>query len=112
MNSWSQALTLSSASAWDEVFTGLHGASRISVPDRDAPWTGRLEWQQSKSYGLARCSGGEEMVKRDTRHIRSDPRGTYELLVPLAGTAWVEQQGPRPPSSGPAVWRCATSTVR
>ncbi|MFI9757005.1 AraC family transcriptional regulator [Streptomyces sp. NPDC051963] len=91
MSSRSQALTLSSASAWDEVFTGLHGASRIKVPDRHAPWAGRLEWQQSKTYGLALCSGGEEEVDRDTRHIRSDPRGTYELLVPLAGTARVEQ---------------------
>ncbi|MFJ1915463.1 AraC family transcriptional regulator [Streptomyces sp. NPDC088147] len=91
MNSWSHALTLSSASAWDEVFTGLHGAGRISVSDHEAPWSGRLEWQQSKVYGLALCSGGQEVVTRDTRHIRSDPRGTYELLVPLAGSAWVEQ---------------------
>ncbi|MGW0653942.1 AraC family transcriptional regulator [Streptomyces umbrinus] len=91
MSSRSQDLTVSSASAWDEVFTGLHGASRIKVPDRRAPWAGRLEWQRSKIYGLALCSGGEEVVDRDTRHIRSDPRGTYELLVPLAGTAWVEQ---------------------
>ncbi|GHB67360.1 hypothetical protein GCM10010306_071360 [Streptomyces umbrinus] len=91
MSSRSQDLTVSSASAWDEVFTGLHGASRIKVPDRRAPWAGRLEWQRSKVYGLALCSGGEEVVDRDTRHIRSDPRGTYELLVPLAGKAWVEQ---------------------
>ncbi|MGW3421209.1 AraC-like ligand-binding domain-containing protein [Streptomyces phaeochromogenes] len=91
MSSWSQDLTVSSASAWDEVFTGLHGVSRIKVPDRRAPWAGRLEWQRSKVYGLALCSGGEEVVDRDTRHIRSDPRGTYELLVPLTGTAWVEQ---------------------
>jgi AraC-like DNA-binding protein len=91
VSSRSQDLTVSSASAWDEVFTGLHGASRIKVPDRRAPWAGRLEWQRSKVYGLALCSGGEEVVDRDTRHIRSDPRGTYELLVPLAGTAWVEQ---------------------
>jgi len=91
VSSRSQDLTVSSASAWDEVFTGLHGASRIKVPDRRAPWSGRLEWQRSKVYGLALCSGGEEVVDRDTRHIRSDPRGTYELLVPLTGTAWVEQ---------------------
>jgi len=93
VSSWSQALTFSSASAWDEVFTGFHGASRITVPDRRAPWTGRLEWQRSKTYGLAQCSGGEEVVHRDTRHIRTDPRGTHELLVPLAGSAWVEQAG-------------------
>lgn len=92
MNYWNKALTLSSPSAWDEVFTKLHGGMRISVPDRDAPWAGRLEWQQSQAYGLALCSGGEEMVKRDTRHIRSDPRGTYELLVPITGTAWMEQE--------------------
>ncbi|WP_405974998.1 AraC family transcriptional regulator [Streptomyces sp. NBC_00988] len=91
MSSWSQALTVSSASAWDEVFTGLHGASRIRVPDRRAPWTGHLEWQRSKTYSLALCSGGEEVVDRDNRHIRTDPRGTYELLVPLSGSAWVEQ---------------------
>ncbi|MGW0948298.1 helix-turn-helix transcriptional regulator [Streptomyces sp. NPDC002623] len=71
MPSRSQALTRSSASAWDEVFTGLHGASRIKVPDRHAPWTGRLEWQQSKVYGLALCSGGAEEVNRDTRHIQN-----------------------------------------
>jgi AraC-like DNA-binding protein len=89
--SWNPATTIPSVGAWDEAFTGLHGASRISVPDRTAPWTGRLDWQQSQAYGLARCSGGQELVRRDNRHIRSDPRGTHELLVPLAGTAWVEQ---------------------
>jgi AraC-like DNA-binding protein len=91
MYSWSQSLTLSSASAWDEVFTGLHGAGRITVPDRSAPWSGHLEMQHSKTYGLALCSGGQEVLTRDTRHIRADPRGTYELLIPLAGKAWVEQ---------------------
>ncbi|MGW4913463.1 AraC family transcriptional regulator [Streptomyces sp. NPDC004270] len=91
MYSWSEALTLTSAGDWDELFTGLHGASRISVPDHEAPWSARLEWQQSTAYGLALCAGGREVVQRETRHIRSDPRGTYELLVPLAGTAWVEQ---------------------
>ncbi|MFJ9241442.1 AraC family transcriptional regulator [Streptomyces sp. NPDC101776] len=91
MSSWSQALTVSSASAWDEVFTGLHGASCITVPDRRAPWVGHLEWQRSKTYSLALCSGGEEVVDRDARHIRTDPRGTHELLVPLSGSAWVEQ---------------------
>ncbi|HEY6789750.1 MAG TPA: AraC family transcriptional regulator [Trebonia sp.] len=87
-------------SAWDEAFTGLHGASRISVPDPKGPWTGNLAWQRSETYALALCSGSEESVRRDRRHIRSDPRGTYELLVPLAGTAWVEQ-GPSSGEIGP-----------
>ncbi|MER5408687.1 AraC family transcriptional regulator [Streptomyces sp. NPDC002769] len=78
-------------SDWNDAFTGLHGASRITVPDRTAPWTGRLDSQRTQTYGIALCSGGQETVVRDARHITSDPRGTYELLVPLAGTAWVEQ---------------------
>ena len=91
MYSWNASDPIGSVSAWDEAFTGLHGASRISVPDPGKPWTGNLDWQRSEAYALALCSGGEESVLRDRRHIRSDPRGTYELLVPMAGTAWVEQ---------------------
>ncbi|MFD3456624.1 AraC family transcriptional regulator [Streptomyces sp. NPDC058691] len=78
-------------SEWEDAFSSLHGASRITVTDRDAPWTGRLECRQSRTYGIAYCSGGRETFIRDARHIAADPRGTYELLVPLAGTAWVEQ---------------------
>jgi AraC-like DNA-binding protein len=89
--SWNASGDISSVGAWDEAFSGLHGASRISVPDSEAPWAGNLDWQRSGIYALARCGGGEELVRRDRRHIRSDPRGTYELLVPSAGTAWVEQ---------------------
>jgi AraC-like DNA-binding protein len=90
--SWNAAAgSIPSVSAWDEAFTGLHGASQISVPDPKGPWAGNLDWQRSGAYALALCSGGEELVRRDRRHIRSDPRGTYELLVPLAGAAWVEQ---------------------
>ncbi|MFF3559545.1 AraC family transcriptional regulator [Streptomyces sp. NPDC002574] len=77
--------------AWNDAFTGLHGASRITVRDRTAPWTGRLVSQRSRTFGMALCSGGREEVTRAARHIKADPRGTYELLVPLAGTARVEQ---------------------
>lgn len=76
---------------WIETFTGLHGASDITVPDRSRPWTGRLDWRGSEAYAVALCEGGEEYVRRDRRHVRADPRGRYELLVPMAGTAIVEQ---------------------
>ena len=91
MYSWNPSGPISSVGKWDEAFSDLHGASRISVPDPEVPWAGNLDWQRSETYALAMCSGGEELVHRDRRHIRSDPRGTYELLVPSAGTAWVEQ---------------------
>lgn len=87
---WNPAGSVASASDWCDAFTGLHGASRLTVVDA-GPWTGRLEWQQSQSYGIALCGGTEERFSRETRHIRSDPRGAYELLVPRAGSAWVEQ---------------------
>jgi AraC-like DNA-binding protein len=80
-----------SVDAWQESFTGLHGAMQITVPDRDAPWTGRLDVHQTRSYGLALCSGGTEFVSRQARHIRADARGRHELLVPLAGVGQVEQ---------------------
>lgn len=76
---------------WVETFTGLHGASRISVPDDSSPSTGRLDWHRSGAYGVVMCDGFEQLVKRDSRHVRVDPRGAYELLVPLAGKASMEQ---------------------
>ncbi|MGW0998467.1 helix-turn-helix domain-containing protein [Streptomyces sp. NPDC002523] len=95
MYHWNSAESVSSMSAWRDAFVGLHGASRMAVADA-APWTGRLEWQRSKTYGIALCGGIQEDLSRETRHIRSDPRGAYELLVPVAGAALVEQG----PSSG------------
>jgi len=87
----SSTRNFASAGDWEEAFTALHGASKISVADQGAPWAAQLDWRQSRTYGLAYCAGGEEQVIRQGRHIRSDPRGTCELLVPLAGKAWVEQ---------------------
>jgi len=89
--SWNPATTIPSIRVWDETFTGLHGASRISVSDPSAPWAARLEWQQSRTYGLALCTGSGQEVDRQTRHIKADPRGACELLVPLTGSAWMAQ---------------------
>ena len=95
MYHWNSAESVPPVSAWRDTFVGLHGASRITVAD-DGPWTGRLEWQQSQAYSIALCGGIQEDFNRDTRHIRADPRGTYELLVPVTGAARVAQG----PSSG------------
>ena len=95
MYHWNSAESIPSVSAWRDAFVGLHGASRITVGDA-TPWNGRLEWQQSQAYSLALCGGIQQDLSRETRHIRSDPQGTYELLVPVTGAARVEQG----PSSG------------
>lgn len=88
---WTSATAMPSVTDWSHAFTSLHGASLITVQDRTAPWTGQLDSQQSERYAVALCRGGQETVTRNARHISSDPRGNYELLIPLAGSAWVEQ---------------------
>lgn len=87
---WSQPGSISERSEYRDAFLDLHGSSRMTVAG-SSPWTGRLEWQRSTAYGIALCGNVREEFTRDRRNIRSDPRGTYELLVPIAGTAQVEQ---------------------
>ncbi len=93
MYRWNEPGATPTAQAWCEAFVDLHGASRVTVTDGDGPWAGRLEWQQSRAYGVALCGNVREVFERDRRHIRTDPRGVVELLVPTAGSAAVEQGG-------------------
>ncbi len=89
MYHWSEQGATPTPGAWRDAFIELHGASRVTLADA-GPWKGRLEWQQSRSYGVALCGDvGEEFV-RERRHVRTDPRGTFELLVPTRGSAVVE----------------------
>ncbi|WTF25764.1 AraC family transcriptional regulator [Streptomyces sp. NBC_01602] len=90
MRHWSSADPVPSVSAWRDTFIALHGASHLAVEDA-LPWEGRLDWRKSQTYGIALCGGIRENLVRGRRHIQSDPRGTYELLVPITGSAWVEQ---------------------
>lgn len=90
MYQWNSPESISAGSLYSDAFAELHGASRMTVAD-GVPWTGRLEWQRSATYGIALCGNVREEFTRDRRHIRTDPRGTYELLMPIAGTARVEQ---------------------
>ena len=90
MYRWNEPGATPTASAWTDAFIDLHGASRVTVTE-SGPWAGRLEWQQSRSYGIALCGNVNEEFVRERKHIRTDPRGTFELLVPTAGTAQVRQ---------------------
>ncbi len=90
MYRWNEPGSIPTADAWRESFIDLHGASRVTLTDA-GPWAGRLEWQRSRSYGIALCGNVREEFVRERRHIRTDPRGAVELLVPTAGSAQVEQ---------------------
>lgn len=90
MYRWNERGLIPTPDAWREAFIDLHGASRVTLEDA-GPWAGRLEWQRSRSYGIALCGNVREEFVRERRHIRTDPRGAFELLVPTAGSAEVEQ---------------------
>ncbi|MFG1922062.1 AraC family transcriptional regulator [Cryptosporangium sp. NPDC048952] len=92
MYHWSEPGSTPTAAIWRDAFIDLHGDSRVTLAEA-GPWAGRLDWQQSKSYGIALCGNVREEFVRQRRHIRNDPRGTFELLVPTAGSAQVEQAG-------------------
>lgn len=76
---------------WVDEFTALHGAGRISVPGPHATWSGILDLRKSDRYGIAFCSSSDQLMTRESRHVRTDPRQTFELLVPFAGSAATEQ---------------------
>lgn len=90
MYQWNSVESISSEEAWRDTFVGLHGMGHVKIAD-SGQWVGQLECQQSGEFAVALCGGVEMVLNRDARHIRSDPRGTYELLVPIAGAARVEQ---------------------
>jgi AraC-like DNA-binding protein len=90
MYQWNSVESVSSADAWRDTFVGLHGTGHVKIAD-SGQWAGRLECQQSRAFAVVLCGGVELVLNRGARHIRSDPRGTYELLVPIAGAARVEQ---------------------
>jgi AraC-like DNA-binding protein len=90
MYRWNERGLIPTPRAWQEAFIDLHGESRVTLTEA-GPWAGRLEWQRSRSYGIALCGNVREEFVRERRHIRTDPRGAFELLVPTAGSAQVEQ---------------------
>ena len=90
MYRWSERGLTPTPDAWRDEFIDLHGDSRVTLTDT-GPWAGRLEWQRSRSYGIALCGSVREEFVRERRHIRADPRGAFELLVPTAGSAQVVQ---------------------
>jgi AraC-like DNA-binding protein len=78
---------------WDEAFTALHGDHDQLQNPGAGTGRGRLVRQQTDRYRLAWCGGVDQRIARRTRHVRRDPRGAYELLVPLRGRAVVSAGG-------------------
>jgi AraC-like DNA-binding protein len=78
---------------WDEAFAALHGDHDVLPTAGPDPGCGRLVLQQTDRYRLAWCGGAGQRIARGARHVRRDPRGAFELLVPLRGSAQVSAGG-------------------
>ena len=80
-------------SGWDEAYTALHGDHDVLPTAAPDSGRGRLVWQQTDRYGLAWCGGVDQRIARGAHHVRRDPRGAFELFVPLRGQAVVTAGG-------------------
>lgn len=69
--------------AWREYGCHVHG--ELDFAFDTGSYRGRLVRQRTSTYQLIGWTGEAELIKRDTRGIRRDPRGHYELLAPLKG---------------------------
>ena len=85
--------TSSSRTRWVEAFRSLHGAHDVLAPGAATSGAPELAWQQSDRYRLAWCAGAAQSVARGPKHVRCDPRASYELLIPLRGRAVVGTGG-------------------
>ncbi|MBP2329018.1 AraC-like DNA-binding protein [Kibdelosporangium banguiense] len=76
--------------AWRDWCSNVHGEFGITF-DTDS-YRGRVIRQRSATYQLVGWTGEKELVKRERQGIRRDPRGHYELFVPLSGELRVGQE--------------------
>lgn len=78
--------------AWREWVTGIHGHFDFDFAAGNS-YQGDVVHQHTSAYQLVHWSGEAETLTRTHSSVRRDPRGTYELLVPLHGSLKVEQAG-------------------
>lgn len=76
--------------AWRDWCSNVHGEFDITF-DTDS-YRGRVTRQRTATYQLVGWTSEKELVKRERRGIRRDPRGHYELFVPLSGELCVGQE--------------------
>lgn len=69
--------------AWRDWCSNVHGEFGFTF-DADS-YRGRVVRQRTATYQLVGWTGEKELVKREPQGIRRDPRGHYELFVPLSG---------------------------
>jgi len=82
------------AGSWSAAVSEIHCSMDFAYRDPER-FHGKLERQASDSFQLVRWWGDEEQLTRTARQVACDPRGTVELVIPVAGAAVVDQGAAR-----------------
>lgn len=78
--------------AWREWSSMVHGEFRVDFTGDS--FTGRTYRQRTETFELVTWTSDREHVRRERRGIERDPRGHYELLLPVKNTLHVGVNGP------------------
>ncbi|BBG00978.1 MULTISPECIES: helix-turn-helix domain-containing protein [Pseudonocardia] len=78
--------------AWREWCNHVHGA--IDVGLGTDHYNGAVTRQQTSRYQLVSWRADTERLTRHRRHVRADPRGVFEFVVPLRGSLYLGEDEP------------------
>lgn len=67
--------------AWSQWCSDVHGQLEMTFAGNK--FRGRVVRQATDGYAITAWTCDAEQIKRGSRCIRADPRGTYEVLVPI-----------------------------
>jgi AraC-like DNA-binding protein len=70
---------------WLSTVCDLHGAYNMESGD-PALYRGVVDWQATDAFQIVGWRSEAARLVRTPRHVRDDPRGTYEVVLPLQGS--------------------------
>ena len=77
--------------AWRDWCSMVHGEFRVDFPEQT--FRGQVRRQRTETFELVSWTSQSEYVRRETRGIRRDPRGHYELVMPVQKSLYVGADG-------------------
>ena len=75
---------------WLSTVCDLHGGYDMESSDPEF-YGGVVDWQASDAFRVVSWRSEAERLLRTRRHVRDDPRGTYEIVLPLEGSCRVDK---------------------
>jgi AraC-like DNA-binding protein len=75
---------------WLRTVCELHGGYDMESGDPTL-YRGVVDWQATESFQVVGWRSEAERLLRTPQHVRSDPRSTYEVVLPLEGSCRVDK---------------------